>query len=397
MPASSYVEPQRLGVQRAHSHTHRGHKRACKAWGTRHGDRVSCRGENLGLAHGWTPPRAAAAHPKPYSDRRCRPPRRPCQAALARPAWRRGSGRRSRLPLPKEPAGGCEAPSPDAPYTAALAQSIARSQCTAEQLALQAAGQPAGGAAAMPLPLRLQAVALQQRGGPPPAAAAAPGSALYHEDTLMQLGVLSSVDVTSSSSFSSSSDSEDGASAAPAPGFNADQRLTVPGLADVALLSWGGRVRGKWKAANQDAFAAAALATSPAHPAALLVVCDGHGRGGERASSTAAAGLAAAVPQAYSHLLQPGSSNGDGGSGGGGGGQPAAQQALVAAFQAVGASMQASFDGCGTAALACLLEPRRLTAAWAGDCRAVAGLVLATTQGPAVLVHPLTRDHKPDK
>jgi RNA polymerase II C-terminal domain phosphatase-like 3/4 len=58
--------------------------------------------------------------------------------------------------------------------------------------------------------------------------------------------------------------------------------------------------------------------------------------------------------------------------------------------------MQVGFRDCGTAAVACLLEPHCLTAVWTGDCRAVAGLVVGTTQGPAVLVHQLTRDHKPE-
>ena len=274
-----------------------------------------------------------------------------------------------------------------------------------------AASEPASAAAA-PLPSRLQAVQLAHLGRPlPPHPVAAHGRGLYHEDTLMRLGALTSIDSSMSSSGSDSD--EEGSSLPPAeahlqrwqveaaagetPGFNSQQRLTVPGLADVAVLSWGGRTRGKWKAANQDAFAAAELDSNPGHPAALLVVCDGHGRGGEHASTAAARGLAEAVPQARSRLLQPGGSNGGGSNGISSSGLPIAQEALIAAFQAVGASMQAGFRDCGAAAVACLLEPHCLTTVWTGDCRAVAGLVVGTTLGPAVLVHQLTRDHKPEK
>ena len=114
----------------------------------------------------------------------------------------------------------------------------------------------------------------------------------------------------------------------------------------------------------------------------------------------AARGLADAVPALHSRLLQPdgglGGGNGNGSSGGSSG-LPAAQEALIAAFQAVGASMLSGFRDCGTAAVACLLEPHCLTAVWTGDCRAVAGLVVSTTRGPAVLVHQLTGDHKPEQ
>ncbi len=282
-----------------------------------------------------------------------------------------------------------------------------RLQSTAEQLAAVAASEPASAAAA-PLPSRLQAVQQHHMGSPlPPHPVASHGRGLYHEDTLMRLGALSSID---SSMLSSGSYSDDDASlpqaevhlqrwqaeaaAGETPGFNCQQRLTVSGLADVAVLSWGGRARNRWKAANQDAFAVAPLDSAAGHPAALLVVCDGHGRGGEHASAAAARGLADAVPALHSRLLQP-----DGGLGGGGSssGLSAAQEALIAAFQAVGASMLAGFRDCGTAAVACLLEPHCLTAVWTGDCRAVAGLVVGTTRGPAVLVHQLTRDHKPEK
>ena len=302
-----------------------------------------------------------------------------------------------------------------ATYSFALAQSIVRLYSTAEQLAAVAASEPASVAAAPPLPSRLQAVQLAHLGRPlPPHPVAAHGRGLFHEDTLMQLGALSSIDSSMCSSGSYSEDESGSglsglppaeahlqrwqaeAAAGETPGFNSQQRLTVPGLADVAVLSWGGRARNKWKSANQDAFAAAELESAAGgHPAALLVVCDGHGRGGEHASTAAARGLAEAVPQARSRLLQPGGT--DGNSSGGGGGLPVAQEALIAAFQAVGAAMHAGFRDCGTAAVACLLEPHCVTAVWTGDCRAVAGLVVGTIQGPAVLVHQLTRDHKPER
>lgn len=282
-----------------------------------------------------------------------------------------------------------------------------RLHSTAEQLATVAASEPASSAA--PLPSRLPAVQQHHLGSPlPPHPVASHGRGLYHEDTLMRLGALSSID-SSMLSSGSYSDDEGSVSLPPAdahlqrwqaeaaagetPGFNSHQRLTIPGLADVGMLSWGGRARNRWKAANQDAFAAVQLDSSTSHPAALLVVCDGHGRGGEHASTAAARGLAAAVPQAWHGLLQPDGSC----SGGGSSGLPVAQEALIMAFQAVGTSMQGGFRDCGAAAVACLLEPHCLTAVWTGDCRAVAGLVVGTTQGPAVLVHQLTRDHKPEK
>jgi RNA polymerase II C-terminal domain phosphatase-like 3/4 len=130
-----------------------------------------------------------------------------------------------------------------------------------------------------------------------------------------------------------------------------------------------------WKGENQDAYVAAPVGSD----ALLLGVFDGHGRGGELASRAAAAGLAAALPEARARLQ--------------------AQPALVRAFRQAAASMQADgrYKRCGAAGVACLVEPGSITAAWAGDCRAVVGLSVEGPARPTVLVHALTRDHKPSR
>jgi len=149
--------------------------------------------------------------------------------------------------------------------------------------------------------------------------------------------------------------------------------------ADAAVVSCGGRTHGCWKGENQDAFAL----TTAADNTLLLGVFDGHGNCGKRASQAAAEGLAAAIPALLSgsvssseggngssgngsHSDTSGSSNGDRGSSSSNGSSslfpvPAAQQALVAAFQEVGRSMQQSpaFVHCGAAAVVCLVQPDR--------------------------------------
>lgn len=134
---------------------------------------------------------------------------------------------------------------------------------------------------------------------------------------------------------------------------------------------------GMWKYRNQDACVAA-----PAGPAALLLgVFDGHNTGGERASAAAAASVAAAFAE---QPLPAGAS-------------PALQQATaVAALQHAAAEMRAAggYERCGAAAAVCIAAPGCLTAAWAGDCRAVAGVCL---EDGSVQPLPLTQDHKPDR
>lgn len=192
-------------------------------------------------------------------------------------------------------------------------------------------------------------------------------------------------------------------------GFDQEAQLALTGVADVAVVTRGGRARGYWKIANQDAFAL----SSPSPDTLLLAVCDGHGRLGEGASQAAATGLAAAMPE---HLAQAAaaSSNGSNGSAtsssssgsgsttsttnGSSSSADAAQRALVSAFQEVASRMQqdAAFVDCGTAVAACLVQPGSVSVAWAGDCRAVLGLSVGTAAGPKCLVHSLTRDHKPE-
>lgn len=140
-----------------------------------------------------------------------------------------------------------------------------------------------------------------------------------------------------------------------------------------------------WKGENQDAFLLSAVREGDPKgtpPVLLLGVLDGHGRNGGGASRAAAKGIAAELP---ARLEQAGSGG--------------AQQALVGAFQAVAARMQAdaAFDEGGAAAAVCLVEPGCVTAVWAGDCRALLGLSLRTPAGPTFYVHPLTKDHKPDR
>lgn len=134
---------------------------------------------------------------------------------------------------------------------------------------------------------------------------------------------------------------------------------------------------GMWKYRNQDAFVAA-----PAGPGALLLaVFDGHNTGGERASAAAAASVAAA----FAEQPLPAAAS------------PAQQQAAaVAALRRTAAELRAAggHERCGAAAAVCLAAPGCLTAAWAGDCRAVAGVCL-----PDGSLQPLalTQDHKPDR
>jgi RNA polymerase II C-terminal domain phosphatase-like 3/4 len=170
------------------------------------------------------------------------------------------------------------------------------------------------------------------------------------------------------------------------------------------VVTRGGRQGGRAKP-NQDAFLLRPVACPGGEaPALLLGVFDGHGTGGSAAAQAAAGGLAGALPAMRAQLLA------DAGPCGGAQGcsprpalasqgRPLAQQALVKAFQAVAASMRYDTDflGCGAAGVACLVEPGSITAAWAGDCRAVVGLSVEGPARPTVMVHALTRDHKPSR
>lgn len=82
----------------------------------------------------------------------------------------------------------------------------------------------------------------------------------------------------------------------------------------------------------------------------------------------------------------------------GGGEAEAAQQLLEAAFAAAGSAIEGSgleLRESGSTAVVCLLEPGRVTAAWAGDSRAVLGLHLDRPgAGPACLVRAAAADEK---
>ena len=204
---------------------------------------------------------------------------------------------------------------------------------------------------------------------------------------------------------------------------------------EVALVSRAGREYDDWKLTNQDcalllplpsladlAAAAASGGEAPLHApqsALLLGVMDGHGLLGTAASRYARQFIASAVlsgewrqldgPSAAS--LGSGASIGSGSSvdlpAGGSGMRPppgtlaeAAQQLLEGAFERAGAALASSgieLRESGSTAVACLVEPGRVTAAWCGDSRAVVGLHAVRPTGPVCLVHSLTEDHRPDR
>lgn len=255
-------------------------------------------------------------------------------------------------------------PAPSSPaFQAALQQSISRCQTTAEALAAAADADP------QPAPAQLPVLreALKRLG--------VHAELALFQDSLVQL------EGEAGPQAPPPGRAPDAADTSPphSPRLNSERQLAVPGVADVAVASRGGRARGAAKPANQDAWL-----LQPLGGGLLVGVLDGHGRGGEAAAGAAAEGLAASVPSLHRELAASSSSG-------------AAQEALVRSFQAVGASMalSSSFAGCGTAALACVVQPDSITAAWVGDCRAVAGLSLQTADGPRRVTHVLTQDHKP--
>lgn len=148
------------------------------------------------------------------------------------------------------------------------------------------------------------------------------------------------------------------------------------------MVTRGGRFRGCWKEANQDAFSLSA----PAEGALLACVCDGHGHSGELASRAAADGLAAALPGL---LASGGGTGGDDPGSRSDAAAAASQLALVAAFQHVGGGMRhhPAFAECGAAVAACLVQRGRCV--WA--CKLQSGRRHTRHTCPAP--HPLVKAH----
>jgi len=158
----------------------------------------------------------------------------------------------------------------------------------------------------------------------------------------------------------------------------------------------------RWKPCNQDTFfvhsftpPSAEESEDTAYAPFVLGVFDGHGRLGKEVShgvrnaiathltSEAAASLPGPLDTVTSH-----------------------EDWLTAGFAHAAAtvdSMDSDFSKSGAAAVICLVHGSRVTAAWAGDCRAVLGVHAAggdTGKGRSTsavrTALSLTRDHKPD-
>lgn len=158
---------------------------------------------------------------------------------------------------------------------------------------------------------------------------------------------------------------------------------------DAAAISMGGRANGRWKSSNQDAFLLTPLHSHGAADGSFLVgVFDGHGKLGHEVAARARDAIAtcAAGSPAPSAHADPDDH----------------EDWLAAHFEAASAEIDganADFTRSGAAAVVCAVRPGRITAAWAGDSRAVLGLQGAPTDtapAGARAVIPLTRDHKPN-
>jgi serine/threonine protein phosphatase PrpC len=212
--------------------------------------------------------------------------------------------------------------------------------------------------------------------------------------------------------------------------------LLLAGPAEVAVVSRAGREYDDWKLSNQDCHLvlplpstcglATAASSDEEEPvvaeqqprAVALGVFDGHGIMGTAASRYTRQYIATGLLRSHWRHVE-GSCEGSGSSGSqdgstwgagpswdrpaaaGEGSAEAAQQLLEAAFECAGAGILSSgleLRESGSTAVVCHVEPGRVTAAWCGDSRAVLGLhVERPDVGPALLVHPLTEDHRPDR
>ncbi|KAG7671099.1 hypothetical protein Ndes2526B_g01123 [Nannochloris sp. 'desiccata'] len=206
-------------------------------------------------------------------------------------------------------------------------------------------------------------------------------------------------------------------------GYDSSASFPIPSTgADVAAVSVGGRNNGQWKLANQDAFLLhpfsnkhhTETATTSHHHAAssfLVGVFDGHGKLGHEVADRARSSFARRAsstppPLAHADINEQ-------------------EQWLAQCFAEAADNIDhadANYSRSGAAAVVCSVQPGRVTAAWAGDSRAVLGLhggFTATedssseqenidaidsiskehyysTLRPIRAVIPLTKDHKPD-
>lgn len=201
----------------------------------------------------------------------------------------------------------------------------------------------------------------------------------------------------------------------------------------MAVVSRGGWQRHSWKGVNQDSFlalplapagppapgcAACATAASCCSAAVAVGVFDGHGRAGQAASAhlrnALASGLlmhsqlAAAAQRACAAGGAPdGAPSGAGRTAEDARGEAA--QLLERCFAAAASTMPstgADFSMSGSTAVLCLVQPGAVTAAWAGDSRAVLGLHQPDRgaggggggRGPGrYIACALTADHKPSR
>jgi len=209
-------------------------------------------------------------------------------------------------------------------------------------------------------------------------------------------------------------------------GYDSSASFPIPGTgADIAAVSVGGRNNGQWKLANQDAFLLHPFSnknyeetTSHHHSASsfLIAVFDGHGKLGHEVADRARSSFA---QRAYS--TPPPFVRADVDEQG----QDVDEQWLACCFAEAADNIDhadANYSRSGAAAVVCSVQPGKITAAWAGDSRAVLGLHggFTTTEDssneqensdaldsnneehyystlrPIRAVIPLTKDHKPD-
>lgn len=170
---------------------------------------------------------------------------------------------------------------------------------------------------------------------------------------------------------------------------------------DVAVVSLGGRANGRWKADNQDTFLLRQLnldsacathapwtGSDPFQPI-IVGVFDGHGRLGKQVATLVRDAISRAIDDSRSATCD--------------GMMTAAahEEWLSGCFASAAAVVDtaaADFSRSGAAAVVCAVHQDRVTAAWAGDSRAVLGLHAPGSDGERAVrvVVPLTRDHKPD-
>lgn len=175
-------------------------------------------------------------------------------------------------------------------------------------------------------------------------------------------------------------------------GFDIEHTMAVSGGAEVAVVSVGGRTSTKWKPDNQDTFLLHPLPAGPqGHTPFVVGVFDGHGKLGHKVSHR--------VRDAVQHKLQTETLIPDHTST-----AASHEEWLTSCFAHAAEAVDATgmdFSKSGSAAVMCSVHASQVTAAWAGDCRAVLGVHArndseGSRQSAVRAVLPLTRDHKPD-